>query len=495
MSDRTDYKPTPAHSRASAAVVGSTAGRMSQDVGAASEHAAIATDGYGHEESGSLSVPAFDAHHPPDPELVDDCVHCGFCLPTCPTYLLWGEEMDSPRGRIYLMKEALEGHPLTDAMARHWDLCLGCLACVTACPSGVQYGKLLEATRQQVERRYRRAWVDRLFRGLIFFLFPYPRRLRLLASVLDAYQRYGGDRIVESSGVLRSLPSPIQALNSLMPDLQRSVSIRSVPTITPPRTQKRARVGMLTGCVQQAFFGQVNNATVRVLSAEGCEVVAPPGQGCCGALSAHAGRESEAVAFARDTIDSFDAAQVECVVVNSAGCGTAMKEYDYLLRDDPEYAERARRFSAQVMDISEFLQALGPVATRHPLPVAVAYHDACHLAHGQGIRKQPRDLLKGVPGLQLREIKEADICCGSAGIYNLVEPEPARDLGERKARNVQATGADLLVASNPGCTIQIQASLQRQGTGLPTAHPIEVLDASLRGESVQRFLQRKGKGS
>ncbi len=491
MDDRSTSSGVPAHSRATAAVVGTSPGTMPEDVGVASSGASFATVGTGREESARGPFLTLDDHHPPDPELVDDCVHCGFCLPTCPTYLLWGEEMDSPRGRIYLMKEALEGQSLTPTMTRHWDLCLGCLACVTACPSGVQYGKLLEATRQQVERRYRREWHDRLFRSFIFSLFPYPSRLRMVVSVLGPYQRYGGDRLVRRSGVLRLLPPPLQALASLMPDLRTSATRRRVAVLTPAAIPQRACVGVLTGCVQQAFFGQVNAATMRVLAAEGCEVVAPPGQGCCGALSAHAGREEEALRFARATIDAFEAAEVEHVVVNSAGCGSAMKEYAYLLRDDPAYADRARRFSEGVRDVSEFLDQLGPVAKRHPMPIVTAYHDACHLAHGQGIRRQPRSSLSLVPELELREIKEAEICCGSAGIYNLVEPEPARDLGERKARHVLATDAELLVASNPGCSLQIQASLQRLGTNIPTAHPIEVVDASIRGESAASFLRRK----
>ncbi len=488
----TDEAAQPSHSRAAVAAVGTDTQGLAQDVGVASEQAAMATVGEGHEESGFRIFPAFDSHHPPAQELVDDCVHCGFCLPMCPTYVLWGEEMDSPRGRVYLMNEALEGEPLTDSMVRHWDLCLGCLSCVTACPSGVQYGRLLESTRQQVERRYPRAWHDRLFRGLIFSLFPYPSRLRLVSSVLGPYQKYRLNRVAHRSGLLRLLPAPLQAMEALMPDLKLGVWRKPIPPVTPARGVRRARVGMLTGCVQRAFFGQVNAATVRVLAAEGGEVIAPPAQGCCGALSVHAGREEEALRFARRTIDTFEAADVEYVILNSAGCGSTMKEYDYLLRDDPEYAERAREFVKKVRDVNEFIQEMGPIATRHPLPVTVAYHDACHLAHGQGIRKQPRAGLAAIPGLQLREIRESEICCGSAGIYNLVEPQPAAELGQRKARHVLATGADLLVASNPGCTVQIAASLQRAGQDLPMAHPIEVIDASIRGESVQSLLRRKG---
>jgi glycolate oxidase iron-sulfur subunit len=286
---------------------------------------------------------------------------------------------------------------------------------------------------------------------------------------------------------VRLLPGRLGSMQTLLPDLG---PMEKVPEVTPPAGTRRSRVGMLVGCVQSVFFPQVNAATARVLAAEGCEVVAPPGQGCCGALSMHAGREAEAQRFARRTIDVFDAAGVDTVVVNAAGCGSSMKEYGHLLRDDPSYAERAREFSARVRDVSEFLAELEPAAERHPLPLKAAYHDACHLAHAQGIRKPPRQGLGAVPELELREIDEAEICCGSAGIYNLVEPEPARELGARKAANVLATGADLLVTSNPGCLLQIRASLERRGEHLAMAHVVEVLDASIRGEPAESLLAR-----
>jgi len=421
---------------------------------------------------------AFDQHHPPDKQLIDDCVHCGFCLPTCPTYLLWGEEMDSPRGRIYLMDIGLEGEPLDDGMASHFDRCLGCMACVTSCPSGVQYDKLIEATRQQVERRYPRSRGDRALRALIFALFPHPGRLRALRGPLGLYRRTGLQRLVRRSGLLDRLPAGMAAMERLLPEMG---SAEPVPARTPAVGTVRRRVGMLTGCIQRAFFPQVNAATARVLAAEGCEVVAPPGQRCCGALSTHSGREAEAQAYARAMIDAFEGSGVDNLVVNVAGCGSSMKEYGHLLRDDPAYAERAAAFSAKVRDLSELLVELKPVAERQPLEMSVAYHDACHLAHAQGVRAQPRQSLGAVPGLQLREIAEAEICCGSAGIYNLLQPEPAMELGERKATSVLATGADLLVTSNPGCMLQIRASLQGRGASLPMAHVAEVLDASIRG--------------
>src|SRR3712207_6318763 len=272
---------------------------------------------------------------------------------------------------------------------------------------------------------------------------------------------------------------------ALMPALGKE---EKIPEHTSPSGEKRKRVGVLTGCVQQVFFSQVNSATVRVLAAEGCEVVAPKNQGCCGALSTHAGREEESLAFARKTIDTFEKENLDNVVVNAAGCGSTMKDYAYLLRDDPEYAERAQAFSDKIKDVSEFLQELGTVAERHPLPINAAYHDACHLAHAQGVRQQPRQALKEIPGLEIKEIREAEVCCGSAGIYNMVEPEPAAELGERKANNILKSEAQLIITANPGCTLQLQASLKKMGHDMPIAHPAAVLDASIRGEPVESLL-------
>jgi len=424
---------------------------------------------------------AFDEHHPPDAALVGDCVHCGFCLPTCPTYVLWGEEMDSPRGRIYLMKEGLEGEPMTGEMVQHWDRCLGCMACVTACPSGVQYDKLIEATRAQVERQHHRTAKDRALRGLIFSLFPHPKRLRLLRGPLRGIQRAGLDRALRRTGLLERMAPQLAAMESLAPRLGKP---EKLPQRAPATGERRAVVGMLTGCVQGAFFPGVNAATVRVLQAEGCEVVVPKAQGCCGALSAHSGREAEAQGYARALVDAFADAGVEYVVVNAAGCGSTMKEYADLLADDPAYADRAATFAGKVRDVSEILVELGPVAERHPLHVSVAYHDACHLGHAQGIRSQPRRLLEQIPGLELREIAEAEICCGSAGIYNILNPEPARELGDRKARNIVATGAQLLVTANPGCLMQVTSAIERSGHPMGMAHTVEVLDASIRGTAL-----------
>jgi glycolate dehydrogenase iron-sulfur subunit len=439
-------------------------------------------------ENQSTTPPAlsiFDQHHPPEPELIEDCVHCGFCLPTCPTYALWGEEMDSPRGRIYLMKLGTEGKAnLTANYVEHFDRCLGCMACVTACPSGVQYEKLIETTRAQIERHYSRSFADRLFRKLIFSVFPYPRRLRIMALPLWIYQRSGIQRLLRSSGAMNLMPTQLRAMESLLPELSSDSLSATMPPVIPPRGTRRMRVGLLLGCVQQVFFAQVNAATARVLTAEGCEVVIPQEQGCCGALMVHAGVEEQALAFARRTIDAFEQAGVEAVVINAAGCGSSMKEYGYLLRDDPKYAERAKAFSAKCKDISEILCELPSQAKRNPVNLRIAYHDACHLQHAQRVRKQPRDLLKAIPGLEVLEIPESALCCGSAGIYNVIEPGPAEQLGDRKVRNVLSTGAQMVISSNPGCLLQLRNGLERARRPLPTRHIVELLDASIRGISL-----------
>jgi len=434
-----------------------------------------------------MTQSAFDTHHPPDPALVADCVHCGFCLPTCPTYLLWGRETDSPRGRIALIKGGLEGQTaITDRFVRHFDTCLGCMACVTSCPSGVQYDKLVEATRPQIERRVDRTLADRLFRRIIFGLFPYPGRLRLVAGKLWAYQQFGLQWLVRASGVLSLLPARLRAMESVLPAVSLRGAWSHPPIRVPPTGERRRRVGLLLGCVQRVFFNEVNAATIRVLAAEGCEVVVPQSQGCCGALMLHSGLETDAAQMARRFIDAFEAeaADVDTIVINAAGCGSTLKGYGHLLRDDPVYAERARMLAGKCKDISELLDELEPRAPRHPVPLRIAYHDACHLRHAQGVRDEPRRVLGTIPGLELCEIPEAEICCGSAGIYNLVEPETASDLGDRKARHIQTTGATAVVSSNPGCLLQIASRLEQTGTTMRTYHMVEVLDASIRGETL-----------
>jgi glycolate oxidase iron-sulfur subunit len=427
--------------------------------------------------------------------VIKDCVHCGFCLPACPTYQLWAEEMDSPRGRIYLVNQILDGAELTAAAAEHFDRCLGCMACMTACPSGVQYDQLIEAARVWTEEARpvlpapadgKHAVRDRAARAAIFALFPYPKRLRATTAPLRAAHRTGLNRLLARSGLPGRLSPALGAAMRLAPrDLPPRAATARLPERVQARGPRRAVVGMLTGCVQSVFFPQVNAATARVLALEGCDVVIPRGQGCCGALSLHSGREAEAAAFARETIAEFERAMVDVVVVNSAGCGSAMKEYERLLAGtddaDSEWAERAAAMSGKVRDLSEFLAALGPAAERHPLPVTAAYHDACHLGHAQRITRQPRELLRAIPGLNLVELPDAGTCCGSAGVYNLLQPEAASELGARKAQAVLDAGAPLLVSANPGCSLQIAAAVADRGEQVAVAHTAEMLDASLRG--------------
>jgi len=439
---------------------------------------------------------SFDAHHPPQKQHIDDCVHCGFCLPVCPTYLLWGEEMDSPRGRIYMIKKAAEGAmPITGPFQQHMDRCLGCMACMTACPSGVEYNKLIEPVRAQLERNVPRSLADSLFRKLLFATFPHPDRLRQLALPLLAYQRSGLQTLVRRSGILRLLPRRLAAMEALLPQVPSHRS-DGLPALIQPQSAPRMRVGMLSGCVQQVFFPHVNDATARVLAAEGCQIVTPQEQGCCGALMLHSGMEADAAELARRMIAAFDAANVDAIVINSAGCGSTMKEYGELLRDDPAWAARAAAFSARCKDISEILCDLPPQAPRHPLPLRVAYHDACHLQHAQGVRQQPRHLLAGIPQLEVAEIPEGQLCCGSAGVYNLLEPETANALGDRKVDNLLTTNAQAVLSANPGCLLQLMNGLRRRGlAAMPAFHMVELLDASIRGVPADVLLGKTRAGA
>jgi glycolate oxidase iron-sulfur subunit len=394
-------------------------------------------------------------------ELIDDCIHCGFCLPTCPTYgPLWREEMDSPRGRIHLMAGLLDGTvPLTDATVEHFDRCLGCMACVTACPSGVRYDRLIEQTREYVEERYERSPEDSLLRSLVFAVFPYPRRLRFALRLAPL-------------GQWLPVPRRLAPLVELTPSWRDG---EGPVELTLAEGERRLRVGLLTGCVQSVLFGGVNAATARVLAAEGCEVVAPRGQRCCGALHLHAGRRQEGLERARRVADTFRRAGAEAIVVNAAGCGSHLKDAELEL---------------PVKDISEVLSELVPRAKRQPLELRVAFQDSCHLAHAQGIRDEPRALLRAIPGVEVVEPAEQAICCGSAGIYNLVQADAARELGERKAGHVLAAEPDVYASANPGCLVQVTAALRRRGQPLPAVHPIELVDASIRGESRPVLLGR-----
>jgi glycolate oxidase iron-sulfur subunit len=421
---------------------------------------------------------AWDEHRPPELDLIRDCVHCGFCLPTCPSYAVFENEGDSPRGRIVLMRVGHEeGAEISPEMVTHFDRCLGCMACVTACPSGVQYDRLIENTRPQIERHVERPWHQRALRRGVFELFTHPGRLRALAPLMALERRMGlMERAARLPHVQRS--PRLRMMLSLAPDVPARAAVRRMPAVVRPRGDARGRIALMQGCVQRVWFADVNAATIRVLAAEGWEVHTKARPRCCGALMLHSGLEDEALGLARETIAAYE--DFDHVVVNVAGCGSAMKDYAHLFADDPEWAERAKAFSAKVRDVHELLAEHEPRATRHPLELRVAYHDACHLAHAQGVRQPPREVLRSIPGLELVEPAEWELCCGSAGIYNVMQPDAAEKLGRRKATNLAATGAQVIVAANPGCTMQIAAHLSGDAA-VPVIHPVELLDRSLRG--------------
>ena len=442
-----------------------------------------------NDNANPVAASAFDSHHPPALDVMEKCVHCGFCLATCPTYVLWGEEMDSPRGRIYLMKMASEGKAqITEQWVGHFDSCLGCVACMPACPSGVDYGWLIEETRAQIARLHHRSTLETLHRKLLFETFTKPHRLNLLRWPLFLYQKTGLQALFRASGLARILPKAVGSMDALMPSM---TSVETIPAVTPALGAQRKRVGLLLGCVQRAFLSQVSAATARVLAAEGCEVVAPQEQACCGALFVHAGEEAQAQALARKLIDVLEHANVDVIITNAAGCGSSLKEYGRLLRDDPAYAPRAKAFAAKVKDVTEFLWEFSPRTERKPVRARVALHDSCHLQHAQGVRAQPRSLLKQIPGLELLEIPESPICCGSAGIYNLVQPDAADALGNRKARLIAPLKADVVVTGNPGCIFQLQSSLHRNAQRTPVLHTIQLIDASIRGKDLHSLLSNR----
>jgi glycolate oxidase iron-sulfur subunit len=408
-------------------------------------------------------------------EVIKTCVHCGFCLPTCPTYLETGSELDSPRGRIYLMKGVLEGTlALDDEVTGHIDACLGCLACVTSCPSGVQYGELIDNFRPKLEAEYARAPLDRLTRLMLREVLPYAGRFRAAVMLGGLGKPFAG-----------LLPKPLQAMLALLPQ-QALPPAESFAEVIPAQGTRRARIALLTGCVQSVLAPEINAATVRVLVRNGVEVVIPRQQGCCGALALHMGQKASALGFARRALAAFPT-EVDAVITNAAGCGSALKEYRHLFEGQPE-AEQAHEFSRRAQDVSQFLAALGlveqPGALR-PLggqgrKVRVAYHDACHLGHAQGVRAQPRSLLTSIPDLELVEVPEAEICCGSAGVYNITQPEMASDLLTRKVNNINTTRADGLATGNIGCLTQIRRGLAQSGATW-AVHTMQLLDWAYSG--------------
>lgn len=431
--------------------------------------------------TGQIAKSAFDQIDPPDTELSLDCVHCGFCLPTCPTYLVLGNEMDSPRGRIWLIRAASEGKSgITDNFVKHMNLCLLCRACETACPSGVKFGFLMEAARGQVDRLYQYSPADRRFRDFILHSFTDLGRLRTMTSLLRFYQRSGLQKLVRASGILR-LFGRLGQMEALLPAIPDQRLRTDLPEIVPAKGERRGRAGLLTGCVQRFFFAQVNRATARVLSENGYEVVIPRDQECCGSLLVHEGEREQAKQMARKTIDIFERAGVDVIVVNAAGCGSVMKEYWELLHADPVYAERADAFSKKVRDISQLLAQVPLNGHLQAFKRTVTYHDACHLAHGQKVRQEPRTILKAIPGLQFVELKESDFCCGSAGIYNLLYPDLAQQFLDRKIERIKESGAEVVVSGNPGCSLQIEKGLRERGLSIRVLHPVELLDWSYRG--------------
>jgi len=399
-------------------------------------------------------------------QLTDACVHCGFCLPSCPTYQLTGEEAHSPRGRIHLLRQLLDGEATADAIADPIDTCLGCLACVPACPSGVRYEEIIEGARELVVDA--RPMRERAARSAVFQVLPYPRRLKLSTAPLRKVPALGKvDPLFEAAATLAP------------PTTDRPA--RPLPRRIAARGERRAVVGLLTGCAQSVFFPHVSAATARVLALEGCDVLVPRGQGCCGALSLHAGRPEQARRLARKVVAAFTRSGVDAVITDVAGCGSAMKGYARLLAEDSRWAADAARLAEKARDVSEYLVELGPEAERSALPLTVAYHDACHLSNGQGVKSQPRALLADIPDLRVVELADGGRCCGSAGTYNLTEPDTAAELGDRKATAVMATAANVVAAGNAGCLLQIDAALRRARSPIRTRHTIEILDASLRG--------------
>ncbi|MCZ2340516.1 MAG: 4Fe-4S dicluster domain-containing protein [Bacteroidales bacterium] len=423
-----------------------------------------------------------------DYELILDCVHCGLCTASCPTYVETGNEADSPRGRIYLMRQIIDGTlPLDETAKDHLDLCLNCRACETACPSGVQYGRLIEPFREHMARlepgRPVRA-LSALQRWMLFHIFPYRGLTRLALAPARLAQWTGADWLARKSGVLNLLPQSLRSMHGMLPALQPHYG--SLPEILPAEGPKRARVGLFLGCVADALYPQTNYATAKVLQKNGCEVWIPRNQVCCGALHYHAAEEKPAQAFAAQNCNAFgmtreDWNSLDAIITNAAGCGAMLKDYSHMMHEHPG-AEAADRFNAKVRDINEFLYDLGLIPPTHPLPITATYHDACHLRHAQQIQKQPRALLEKIPGMKLVPLNESELCCGAAGSYNLTQPEMAAQLGHRKAANILATGAQALFTGNVGCLMQITRHLKAINPRLWIAHPVDALWASYSGQ-------------
>jgi glycolate oxidase iron-sulfur subunit len=423
----------------------------------------------------SDSVSAFDKPQQSD---LDRCVHCGLCLNACPTYRELHVEMDSPRGRIYQMARVSEGAPISESYMEHIELCLACRGCETACPSGVEYGRLVEAARAEIETKIRRPWRERLLRWLVFRkLLPSRLNLEIAGALLHLYQASGLKRL---AGLPGFLPSRLRELEALAPEIETPFFFAYYGKTMPAEGERRYRVALLGGCIANVSFARLNEATVRVLQKNGCEVSIPASQCCCGALHVHAGIRDEARKLARRNIDALLDGGYDAIITNAGGCGSTLKEYGELLEHDAEYADKARRFSALVKDVNEFLAGIELHPPMRVLPLTVTYQDSCHLAHGQKIRSAPRKLLQSIPGLELREMQLSDLCCGSAGIYNVVHTGMAMSLLKTKMDSVNATGAPVIAASNPGCMLQLRAGVRKFGRDQRVAHVVEILDEAYR---------------
>lgn len=433
----------------------------------------VAAPPAGSSSAGSASAGSASAAHGIDYELFLDCVHCGLCTAACPTYVERGDENDSPRGRIYLMRAVADNKiPLDDKVVGHLELCLDCRACESACPSGVQYGKLIEPFRINMARQGAEGVkLNSLQKFLLFRVTPYAERMRWALAPARLMQWTGIDWLARKTGLTKLLPGSVRQFHDMLPPMHRHYG--RLPEHLPAEGPRRARVALFTGCAGDAFFPETTVATAKVLQKNGCDVWIPRGQNCCGALHFHAAQEEPAIAFARKNLDVFLGQDIDAIIVNAAGCGAMLKDYGHLLHDD-----RAAAFAKKTRDISEFLMELGPIPPTRPIPLKATYHDACHLCHGQQIRKQPRQLLEMIPGLELVPLPESEICCGAAGSYNLTQPDMAERLGERKAAHLLSTGADAVFSSNVGCLIQIGRYMREKKPNVWIGHVVDALAKS-----------------
>ena len=407
---------------------------------------------------------------------LDRCVHCGLCLNACPTYRELGLEMDSPRGRVYQMVQVANGTPITDSYRAHIDLCLACRGCESACPSGVRYGRMVEDARAEIEAGAQRGWWARRLRHLVFArLLPSRGALSVAGTMLYLFERSGMKALARALGQIHML-GPLGGLVQLTPSADPPFFFSQIGKTFPAEGEKRHRVAFLAGCIANVSFARLNEATIRVLQKNGCDVVVPEGQGCCGALHLHSGLRSDARKLACRNVDALADGGFDAIITNAAGCGSTLKEYDELLEDLPEYAEKARRFAALMKDVTEFLGSIELNRNLGRVDAIVTYQDSCHLAHGQKIRRPPRELLAAIPGVEFHEMSGADICCGSAGVYNVIQNEMAMQILERKMAAVNSTGARIIATANPGCLLQLQAGVRIHGSGQRVMHVVELLD-------------------